>query len=188
MLEAGEAGVEQIDRAVQSAGYPMGPFALMDLVGVDVNLAVATALCGQASTRPCGSSRRRSSATWSSAGQSGPQDGRGFYRYEDGQPAGLSLDCRHGLAGTPRRLTMIKSCGGSSSRSSTRPTTRPARASPTRRHRPRHEARREPPVRSVRACRPAGPARGRRGSARLELRYGERFRVAPSLWQVASIC
>ena len=44
MLEAHEAGVEQIDRAVRSAGYPMGPFELMDLVGIDVNLAVATAL------------------------------------------------------------------------------------------------------------------------------------------------
>jgi 3-hydroxybutyryl-CoA dehydrogenase len=44
MLERGEAGVAAIDDAVRSAGYPMGPFELMDLIGVDVNLAVARAL------------------------------------------------------------------------------------------------------------------------------------------------
>lgn len=44
MLEAGEASVETIDAALRGAGYPMGPFELMDLIGVDVNLAVATAI------------------------------------------------------------------------------------------------------------------------------------------------
>ena len=89
MLEAGEAGVEQIDRAVQSAGYPMGPFALMDLVGIDVNLAVATALW-EASTRRSDSDRRRSSETLVMAGRLGRKTGEGFYVYEDGRPTGLS--------------------------------------------------------------------------------------------------
>jgi 3-hydroxybutyryl-CoA dehydrogenase len=44
MLERGEAGVAAIDDAMRAAGYPMGPFELMDLIGVDVNLAVARAL------------------------------------------------------------------------------------------------------------------------------------------------
>ncbi len=44
MVEAGEASVEAIDRAIEAAGYPMGPFRLMDLVGIDINLAVARAL------------------------------------------------------------------------------------------------------------------------------------------------
>jgi 3-hydroxybutyryl-CoA dehydrogenase len=44
MLERGEAGVASIDDALRAAGYPMGPFELMDLIGVDVNLAVARAL------------------------------------------------------------------------------------------------------------------------------------------------
>jgi 3-hydroxybutyryl-CoA dehydrogenase len=43
-LEAGEATVEAIDLATRAAGYPMGPFELMDLIGLDVNLAVSTAL------------------------------------------------------------------------------------------------------------------------------------------------
>ena len=41
MLEAGEASADGIDAAMLAAGYPMGPFELMDLVGIDVNLAAA---------------------------------------------------------------------------------------------------------------------------------------------------
>lgn len=42
MLEAGEARVAEIDAAVRADGFSMGPFELMDLVGLDVNLAAAT--------------------------------------------------------------------------------------------------------------------------------------------------
>jgi 3-hydroxybutyryl-CoA dehydrogenase len=44
MVERDEASVEAIDAAVREAGYPMGPFELMDLVGIDVNLAAARAV------------------------------------------------------------------------------------------------------------------------------------------------
>ena len=44
MLEAGEASVEEIDAALVAEGFPMGPFALIDLVGIDVNLAAARAV------------------------------------------------------------------------------------------------------------------------------------------------
>lgn len=44
MLEAGEAAIVEADAAIRSAGYPMGPFAYMDLVGLDVNLAAARAI------------------------------------------------------------------------------------------------------------------------------------------------
>lgn len=44
MLEAGEASIPAIDDAVRTAGFPMGPFELMDLVGIDVNLAAARAV------------------------------------------------------------------------------------------------------------------------------------------------
>ena len=44
MLEAGEASIQEIDAAVRSAGYPMGPFELMDLTGVDVTLAATRAI------------------------------------------------------------------------------------------------------------------------------------------------
>lgn len=44
MLEAGQARVAEIDAAIRGDGFPMGPFELMDLVGLDVNLAAATAV------------------------------------------------------------------------------------------------------------------------------------------------
>jgi 3-hydroxybutyryl-CoA dehydrogenase len=44
MVEAGEARVGVIDAAIRAEGFPMGPFELMDLVGLDVNLAAATAI------------------------------------------------------------------------------------------------------------------------------------------------
>ncbi len=44
LVESGEATVESVDGAMLAAGYPIGPFALMDLIGIDVNLAVARAV------------------------------------------------------------------------------------------------------------------------------------------------
>ena len=41
MLHASEATVVRVDALVRAAGFPMGPFELMDLVGLDVNLAAA---------------------------------------------------------------------------------------------------------------------------------------------------
>ena len=41
ILAEGGATIEAIDGALRGAGFPMGPFELMDLVGLDVNLAAA---------------------------------------------------------------------------------------------------------------------------------------------------
>ena len=53
MLEAGDA-VGRGDRRARSAptGFPMGPFELMDLIGIDVNLAAAHGHLGAALGRP----------------------------------------------------------------------------------------------------------------------------------------
>ncbi len=41
MLQAHYAGVEDIDTAMKTGcGYPMGPFELLDVVGLDVSLAI----------------------------------------------------------------------------------------------------------------------------------------------------
>jgi 3-hydroxybutyryl-CoA dehydrogenase len=40
LLEEQAAGVEAIDGLLRSAGFKMGPFELMDLIGVDINYAV----------------------------------------------------------------------------------------------------------------------------------------------------
>jgi 3-hydroxybutyryl-CoA dehydrogenase len=91
MLEAEEAGVDQLDRAVRSAGYPMGPFELMDLVGVDVNFAVAKAIWNgfDEAVRFLPSPIQQALVD---TGNLGRKTGEGFYRYADGRPAGLAWE------------------------------------------------------------------------------------------------
>jgi 3-hydroxybutyryl-CoA dehydrogenase len=90
LLEAGAASVQDIDAAMRQAGYPMGPFELMDLTGLDVNLAATTAVWTGLG-RP---DRLRPSVLQErlvAAGHLGRKTGRGFYRYgpdgERGEPA-----------------------------------------------------------------------------------------------------
>ena len=91
MLEADEASVEAIDQAMREAGFPMGPFELMDLVGVDVNLAAARAVW-EGLGRP---DRLRPSPIQErlvAAGRLGRKSGSGFYRYDEGRRAGVDDD------------------------------------------------------------------------------------------------
>lgn len=43
----GAASHEQVDRCLKSIGFRMGPFELMDLIGIDVNFAVTQSVYGQ---------------------------------------------------------------------------------------------------------------------------------------------
>ena len=89
MLEAGEAGVEQIDHAIVGASYPMGPLTLMDLVGIDVNYAVAQALFDgfDGAIRFSPSPIQRMLVE---AGRLGRKSGEGFYVYPDEGAPSLS--------------------------------------------------------------------------------------------------
>lgn len=83
MIEAGEARVGEIDAAIRADGFPMGPFELMDLVGLDVNLAASVAVW-EGLGRP---ERLRPSPiqAWLVAhGRLGRKSGVGFLRYRDG--------------------------------------------------------------------------------------------------------
>jgi 3-hydroxybutyryl-CoA dehydrogenase len=87
LLRAGMGTVETIDAAIVEAGFRMGPFALMDLIGIDVNLAAARGLF-EASGRP---PRFRPSPIQEelvAAGRLGRKSGEGFYRYADGRSIG----------------------------------------------------------------------------------------------------
>ncbi len=84
IVEEGSAGVEAIDAAVRAEGYPMGPFELMDLVGIDINLAAARGVW-EGLGRP---DRLRPSDIQErlvGEGRLGRKSGDGFYRYEDGK-------------------------------------------------------------------------------------------------------
>lgn len=82
---AGErrASFEQIDRICRLAGFRMGPFELMDLVGVDVGLEVSRSFFEQSFGEP----RWRPSpiaARMVAAGRHGRKSGRGYHDYRDG--------------------------------------------------------------------------------------------------------
>ncbi len=78
------ASVEQVDRICRlGGGFRMGPFELMDLVGVDTGFDVARSFHEQSFGEP----RWRPSplsARMVAAGRTGRKSGRGFYDYRDG--------------------------------------------------------------------------------------------------------
>jgi 3-hydroxybutyryl-CoA dehydrogenase len=84
LVGEGVATHAQVDRICRlGAGFPMGPFELMDLVGVDVALAVALSLYEQSFGEP----RWRPSplaARMAAAGRHGRKTGRGWYDYSRG--------------------------------------------------------------------------------------------------------
>ena len=89
MLETGEATVEEIDEAIRAAGFPLGPFELMDLAGLDVNLAAARGVWDGLG-RP---NRLRPSPIQErlvAAERLGRKSGDGFYRYENGRRTSVS--------------------------------------------------------------------------------------------------
>jgi 3-hydroxybutyryl-CoA dehydrogenase len=80
MLEEGYASVEDIDTAMKlGCGHPMGPFELMDIVGLDVTLEIIKAL--YAEFREPGFSPAPLLGHMVSAGYLGRKSGRGFHIY-----------------------------------------------------------------------------------------------------------
>jgi 3-hydroxybutyryl-CoA dehydrogenase len=82
MLEAGIASASDIDKALRlGLNHPMGPFEMVDLVGLDARLNNLRALyeaLGDEAYRPSGLLERLVEA-----GRLGRKNGRGVYRYDD---------------------------------------------------------------------------------------------------------
>ena len=88
LLEQGIASVEDIDIACRTAlGYPMGPFELMDLTGIDIayHAKLARHAVSQRPAGPAQPHRHRARR----ARRPRPQDRAGFYSYEE-QTTGTS--------------------------------------------------------------------------------------------------
>jgi 3-hydroxybutyryl-CoA dehydrogenase len=105
MLEGGEASVEAIDEAVRAEGFPMGPFELMDLIGIDVNLAAARGVWegfGHAERfRPSPIQERLVDEECL-----GRKTGAGFYRYGEGA-GGRTVDPEFAAGATSLEPTEI---------------------------------------------------------------------------------
>jgi 3-hydroxybutyryl-CoA dehydrogenase len=86
-LYEGIGSVADLDVAIQlGLNHPMGPFALMDLIGLDTTLAILEVLhreLGDPKYRPCPLLRQYVAAGWH-----GRKAGRGFHRYDGDAGAG----------------------------------------------------------------------------------------------------
>jgi 3-hydroxybutyryl-CoA dehydrogenase len=80
LLEQGVASREDIDMAMKGGcGFPMGPFALLDLVGLDTSLAILDALYGE--HRDPNYAAVPLLRRMVAAGRLGRKAGQGFYAY-----------------------------------------------------------------------------------------------------------
>lgn len=86
LLQERAAPLQDIDRICRlGGGFRMGPFELMDLVGIDVGLAVSRSFYEQSFSEP----RWRPSpitVRTVAAGRLGRKSGRGYYDYPEGEP------------------------------------------------------------------------------------------------------
>lgn len=86
MHAEGVAGIDEIDGTLKRlGGFRMGPFELMDLIGIDVNYAVSCSVWEQLG-RPARLAPHPLQKKLLDAGQLGRKSGRGFYVYEQGAP------------------------------------------------------------------------------------------------------
>ena len=89
IVEQGVATAAQVDDACErEGGFPMGPFRLMDTIGIDVSLAVTRSMWERSGGEP----RWRPSPIQErmvTAGELGRKSGRGFYAYVDGTPVAI---------------------------------------------------------------------------------------------------
>jgi 3-hydroxybutyryl-CoA dehydrogenase len=80
MWESGTASKEAIDTAMQGGcNFPMGPFALLDLVGIDTSLAILDALYDE--FRDPNYAAVPTLRRMATAGKLGRKSGQGFYSY-----------------------------------------------------------------------------------------------------------
>ncbi len=87
LVEAGVAEPADIDKAIKTAlGYAMGPFELLDLIGMDTQLLLCQAMHGVTNEprAACPPLVKRMIA----AGRLGKKSGRGFYTYKDSKMFG----------------------------------------------------------------------------------------------------
>lgn len=81
IAEEGVASIPEIDNLLESTGFKMGPFRLMDLIGVDTNYSVTNSMFEQFNFDPKFRPNRIQKQKVD-AGHHGKKSGKGFYNYE----------------------------------------------------------------------------------------------------------
>jgi len=86
MVEQEVASFETVDAIMESTGFKMGPFRLMDLIGMDINLAVSQSLYDafEKEERFAPSAIQKDKVA---KGELGRKTGKGFYEYNAPNPA-----------------------------------------------------------------------------------------------------
>jgi 3-hydroxybutyryl-CoA dehydrogenase len=109
LLEVGHATREDIDKAAtRGVGLPMGPLALLDLIGPDTSLSVLEALqaaFGGSRFAPAPLLRKLAEA-----GLTGRKSGRGFYQYQEKSVHAAPADepAHTGAPKPPAAVTLIE--------------------------------------------------------------------------------
>jgi 3-hydroxybutyryl-CoA dehydrogenase len=80
LVEDGTATIENVDIIMEATGFKMGPFKLMDLIGMDVNLAVSTSLY-KAFNEQVRFKPSPLQIDKVAKGELGKKTGKGFYNY-----------------------------------------------------------------------------------------------------------
>tara|TARA_B110000503_G_scaffold140867_1_gene232880 strand:- start:2020 stop:3198 length:1179 start_codon:yes stop_codon:yes gene_type:complete len=105
IVEEELASPAQVDDAMKSVGFRMGPFELMDLIGNDVNYAVTVsvfeAFYFDPRYRPSLIQKKHVEAGWL-----GRKSGRGYYRY-DGQPGESITEATGELSWIHQRIVAL---------------------------------------------------------------------------------
>ncbi|MEP7141661.1 MAG: 3-hydroxyacyl-CoA dehydrogenase NAD-binding domain-containing protein [Ferruginibacter sp.] len=80
IVESGIATIENVDAVMEASGFKMGPFKLMDIIGMDINLAVSKSLYDAFNHTerfaPAGLQEEKVAK-----GELGRKTGKGFYNY-----------------------------------------------------------------------------------------------------------
>jgi 3-hydroxyacyl-CoA dehydrogenase/enoyl-CoA hydratase/3-hydroxybutyryl-CoA epimerase len=100
MLEEG-ADIEQVDKAMKQFGFPVGPVALLDEVGIDVGAHVAGVLSDTFEARGAKTSNKASELL--EEGFKGRKNNKGFYLYGKGKKKELNSDIYRYFGGENRK-------------------------------------------------------------------------------------
>lgn len=82
LVETGITGIETVDAIMEAIGFKMGPFRLMDLIGIDVNYTVSNIVC-DALGKPERLKPSQLQKQKIDDGELGKKSGKGFYNSKD---------------------------------------------------------------------------------------------------------